>query len=184
MTSLYHVVHNICTVLGRSIKTLYFGLILILESRKDWCSIKQDRMQLFFKETLPAHCIVKVERLKTGEKLYERQFLSPRPPPKISLRHGHDWTRGKVQLGSAVDQQPEDKVVRQSRGGSSKRNVLPTNPTNPKTNLLSIKGNLKTCKMCLLLKVKRPVRMRSMKQVFTKNSVLQIDQGNLKSRLA
>ena len=35
--------------------------------------------------TLPAHCILKVERLKTGEKLYERQYLSPRPPPKISL---------------------------------------------------------------------------------------------------
>ena len=36
---------------------------------------------------------------------------------KISLRHDHDWTRGKVQLGSTVDQQPpEGKVVRQSRG--------------------------------------------------------------------
>ena len=42
--------------------------------------------------------------------------MSPRPPPKISLRHDHDWTRGKVPLGSAVDQQPEGKVVRQSRG--------------------------------------------------------------------
>ena len=42
--------------------------------------------------------------------------MSPRPPPKISLRHDHDWTRGKVQLGSTVDQQPEGKVVRQSRG--------------------------------------------------------------------
>ena len=31
--------------------------------------------------------------------------------------------------------------------------------------------------MCLLLKVKRPVPMRSMKKVFTRNSVLQIDQG-------
>ena len=41
--------------------------------------------------------------------------MSPRPP-KISLRHDHDWTRGKVQLGSAVDQQPEGKVFRQSRG--------------------------------------------------------------------
>ena len=37
--------------------------------------------------TLPAHCIVKVDRLKNGEKLYERQYLSPRPPPKISLKH-------------------------------------------------------------------------------------------------
>ena len=33
---------------------------------------------------------------------------------KISSRH--DWTRGDVQLGSIVDQQPEGKVVRQSRG--------------------------------------------------------------------
>ena len=41
--------------------------------------------------TLPAHCIVKIERLKTGEKLYERQYLSPRPPPKISLKHDHNW---------------------------------------------------------------------------------------------
>ena len=36
---------------------------------------------------LPANCIVRAERLKTGEKLYERQYLSPRPPPKISLRN-------------------------------------------------------------------------------------------------
>ena len=56
--------------------------------------------------------------------------MSPRPPPKISLRHDHDWTRGKVQLGSTVDQQPEGKVVRQSRGEVQHT----TNPTNPKTN--------------------------------------------------
>ena len=42
--------------------------------------------------------------------------MSPRPPPKISLRHDHDWTRGNDELGSTVDQQPEGKVVRQSRG--------------------------------------------------------------------
>ena len=39
--------------------------------------------------------------------------MSPRPPPKISLRH--DWTRGEVPLGSTVDQQPEEEVVRQSQ---------------------------------------------------------------------
>ena len=48
--------------------------------------------------------------------LYEKSYMSPRPPSKISLRHDHDWTRGKVQLGSTVDQQPEGKVIRQSRG--------------------------------------------------------------------
>ena len=65
---------------------------------------------------LPAYCIPKVVRLKTGEVLHEKAYMSPRPPPKISLRHDRDWTRGKVQLGSIVDQQPEGKVVRQSRG--------------------------------------------------------------------
>ena len=39
--------------------------------------------------TLPAYCIPKVVRWKTGEVLYEKAYMSPRPPPKISLRH--DW---------------------------------------------------------------------------------------------
>ena len=65
---------------------------------------------------LPAYCIPKVVRLKTGEVLHEKSYMSPRPPPKISLRHDHDWTRGKVPLDSTVDQQPEGKVVQQSRG--------------------------------------------------------------------
>ena len=63
--------------------------------------------------TLPAYCIPKVVRLKTGEVLYEKAYMSPRPPPKISLRH--DWTGGEVPLGFTVDQQPEGEVVRQTR---------------------------------------------------------------------
>ena len=58
----------------------------------------------------------KIERLKTGEVLYERPYLSPRPPPKISLRHDHDWTIGNDQLGSTVEQQPVGKLVQQSFG--------------------------------------------------------------------
>ena len=80
--------------------------------------------------TLPAHCIVKVERLKTGEKLYERQYLSPRPPPKISLKHDLNWTKGNDQSGSTVDHQPVGKLVQQSLGetlqaGSSKPTQFP-----------------------------------------------------------
>ena len=66
--------------------------------------------------TLPAHCILKVERLKTGEKLYERQYLSPRPPPKISLKHDNNWTKGYDQSGSTVEHQPVGKLVQQSFG--------------------------------------------------------------------
>ena len=56
----------------------------------------------------------KVVRLKTGEVLYEKSYMSPRPPPKISLRHDHGWTRGNDELGSTVEQQPVGKIVRQS----------------------------------------------------------------------
>ena len=65
--------------------------------------------------TLLAYCIPKVVRLKTGEVLYEKSYMSLRPPPKISLPHDHDWTRGRVPLGCTVEQQPVGKLVRQSR---------------------------------------------------------------------
>ena len=80
--------------------------------------------------TLPAHCISRVERLKNGEKLYERQYLSPRPPPKISLKHDHNWTIGNDQSGSTVVHHPVGKLVQQSLGealqpGSSKPTQFP-----------------------------------------------------------
>ena len=69
--------------------------------------------------TLPAYCIPKVVRLKTGEVLYEKAYMSPRPPPKISLRH--DWAKGEVPLGSTVDQQSEGEVVQQSQEEVARR---------------------------------------------------------------
>ena len=57
---------------------------------------------IILQETLPAYCIPKVVRLKTGEVLYEKVSVSPRPPPKISLKH--EWTR---ELGPKVARQPE-----------------------------------------------------------------------------
>ena len=62
---------------------------------------------------LPAYCIPKVVRLKTGEVFFEKAYMSPRPPPEISLRH--DWTK---ELGSKVDRQPEWEweTVRQPEG--------------------------------------------------------------------
>ena len=66
---------------------------------------------IILQETLPAYCIPKVVRLKTGEVLYEKVCMSPRPPPKISLRH--EWTR---KLGSKVVRQPEGEAARQPEG--------------------------------------------------------------------
>ena len=71
---------------------------------------------IVLQRTLPAYCIPKVVRLKTGEVLYEKSYMCPRPPPKTSLRHDHDWTRGNDELGSTVEQQPVGKLVQQSCG--------------------------------------------------------------------
>ena len=78
---------------------------------------------------LQANCMVRAERLKSGEKLYERQYLSPRPPPKISLRHDLNWNKGQDQ-GSTVEHRPVGKLVQQSLGetvqfGSSKPTQSP-----------------------------------------------------------
>ena len=56
--------------------------------------------------------------------MYERRYLSPRPP-KISLKHDHNRTKGNDQSGSTVEHRPVGKLVQQSLGetlqaGSSK----------------------------------------------------------------
>ena len=66
---------------------------------------------------LPAYCTPKVVRLKTWEVLYENFFMSPRPPPKISLKH--EWQR---ELGSEHAQRPE--VGQLSRSFQSKQPTL------------------------------------------------------------
>ena len=85
--------------------------------------------------TLPAYCIPKVVRLKTGEVLYEKSCMSPRPPPKISLRHDHDWTRGNDQVGSTVEHQPVGKLVQQSCGEVQRATFSQLTPTKSQTNL-------------------------------------------------
>ena len=79
---------------------------------------------------LPPNYIVRAERLKGGEPLYKRQYLSPRPPPKISLRNDLNWTRGNDDLGSTLEPRPVGKLVQQSLGetvhfGSSKLTQSP-----------------------------------------------------------
>ena len=81
---------------------------------------------------LPAHYFSKVERLKTGEMLYERRYLSLRPPPKISLKHDHNWTKGNDQSGSTVEQQPVGKLVQQSFGEAPRAES--SKPTQSKLN--------------------------------------------------
>ena len=57
---------------------------------------------IFLQETLPAYCIPKVVRMETGEVIYEKVYMSPRPPPKIYSKH--NWKR---ELGPEHAQQSE-----------------------------------------------------------------------------
>ena len=57
---------------------------------------------IILQETLPAYCIPKVVRMETGKVLNEKVYMSPRPPPKISLKH--EWKR---ELGSEHAQRSE-----------------------------------------------------------------------------
>ena len=128
--------------------------------------------------TLPAYCIPKVERLNWREVLYERQYLSPRPPPKISLKHDHNWTRGNDQLGSTVEQQPVGKLVQQSFGEAPR--VKLSKPTQSKPNpICDRSGKPEDTERVLWRKEKRTVHKRSMINVCIKNLALQIEQGNL-----
>ena len=52
--------------------------------------------------------------MELGAIIYEKVYASPRPPPKISLKH--DWMK---ELGSEVARQPDGEVVEQSKSSQS-----------------------------------------------------------------
>ena len=81
---------------------------------------------IILQETLPACCVPKVVRLKTGKVLYEKVSMSPRLRPKISLKH--EWTR---ELGSKVARQPAGELARQPEGEVARQAKFfqPTQPT-------------------------------------------------------
>ena len=64
--------------------------------------------------------------METGAVIYEKVYVSPRPPPKISLKH--DWKR---ELGSEDAQRPDGQVVQQFK--SSLSNQPTPNPDHDRT---------------------------------------------------
>ena len=109
-----------------------FWVDIDLASKKGLTFYQTRPNAIILQGTLPAHCILKVERLKTGEMLHEKRYLSPRPPPKISLKHDHNWTRWNEQSGSTVEQQPVEKLVQQSFGEAPRAET--SKPTQSKPN--------------------------------------------------
>ena len=79
---------------------------LALKKGLKFCRTRSNAIILH--ETLPAHYIPKVVRMETGEVLYEKVYMLPRPPPKISLKHDR-----MKELVSEVAQRPDGQVVEQ-----------------------------------------------------------------------
>ena len=118
-------------------------------------------------ETLPAYCIPKVVRMETGEVINEKVYMSPRPPPKTSLKH--DWKRelgSEVAKGKLLDNQKEKLLDKQK---------VPNQPIQLQIQFVKDRGDLITCKM----EETRTVLRRSMLILFAKNSVLQKERSDL-----
>ena len=98
---------------------------------------------IILQRTLPAHCIPKVVRLKTGEVVYEKSYMSPRPPPKISLKHDPNGPEGMInwvlQLNNSQSGNSFNSLL-------EKHHVLNSpNQPNPNPNQSVIdRGNLRT----------------------------------------
>ena len=170
--------HNTCIKHGRDIGTQFFGSTSILLWRKDWSSIRLDRTAIILHETLPAYCIPKVVRMETGEVKNEKVFMSPRPPPKISLKH--DWKR---ELGSEDDQRPERDKLCNNPEVSNRTNQFQTQVMiergNPLLEPIEFRNPLleltrEPCKM----EEKRSVPRRSIHVLFTKKLSKPIEWGN------
>ena len=56
-------------------------------------------------DTLPAYCISKVVVMKLGEIIYQKVYVSPRPPPKISYKDNWMCDLDSEVAGSSKDTQ-------------------------------------------------------------------------------
>ena len=112
---------------------------------------------IILQETLPAYCIPKVVRKETGEVIYEKVYMSPRLPPKISLKH--EWKRD---MGSEHAQRSE--VWQLSRSVQSNQPIL--NPIRARSVRPVIRDDARTVQDG---RKKRPVLRRSMLMIFTQS---------------
>ena len=116
--------HNTCINAWKRHQDAVYWVDINLAIKKGLTFYQTRSNAIILQETLPAYCIPEVVRMETGEVLYEKVYMSPRRPPKISLRH--EWKR---ELGSEHAQQSE--VGPLSRNFQSNQPIL--NPIRERT---------------------------------------------------
>ena len=118
--------HNTCIKHGKDINLAIEKGLTFYQTRSN---------AIILQETLPAYCTPKDVRMKTGEVLYEKVYMSPRPPPKISLKH--EWKR---ELGSHHAQRAEAGQL--SRSFQSNQPIL--NPNRERSGRPVVKEDTRT----------------------------------------
>ena len=124
--------HGTSRKCGKYIKTLCIGSMSNLLNRKDLSSIRKRSNAIILYDTLPACCIPKAIMMETGETIYEKVFVSPRPPPKISFED--NWMKeldSEVSGGTGDSQQiqPTSKTQLSSTGRLVKSEQPSGSPT-------------------------------------------------------
>ena len=66
--------------------TVYW-IVIKLAQKKGFKFYQTRSNAIILHDTLPTYCIPKAIMMGTGEIMYEKENASPRPPPKISLKH-------------------------------------------------------------------------------------------------
>ena len=153
-----------CIKHGRNIRIRSVYWVDINLALKKGLKFYQTRSNaIILHETLPAYCIPKVVWMETGEVIYEKVYASPRPPPKISLKH--DWMK---ELGS--------EFARQPRRSCSTIQKFPVKPNQIQTQIMIERGN-----PLFALKEEqenRPVPRRSKHVLFMKKLWNMIERRN------
>ena len=155
-----------------------FWVDIDLAIRKGLTFFQTRSNAIILQGTLPAYCIPKVVRMESGDVIYEKVYMSPRLPPKISLKH--DWKR---ELGSADAQRPEGHVVQQFKSSQSNQPI-------PNPQIMIERGRpllepiergntlLELTRKPLRMEEKRSVLRRSIHVLFTKKLSKTIERGN------
>ena len=115
---------------GRDIKTQYIGSTSILLLRKGCSSVQTRSNAIILQETLPAYCIPKVVRMKTGEVLHEKVYMSPSTSAKDLI----ETTNGKENWVRKLLDNQKGKLLDNQKGKLLDNQKVPTNPTNSKSN--------------------------------------------------
>ena len=179
LTWMYHVVHNTYTVHGKKHQDEVFWVDLDLAIRKGLTFYQTRSNAIILEGTLPVYCIPKVVRLKTGEVLYEKTYVSPRQRSLYVTIGQKNWVQ------KLIDNRKKKKLLdnheKKLEKFFDKQNS--SNQPNQTQNQSIDQDNLVSNTKCLLKKAKNPCLERSRRDLlpgpersrrhlFTKNSVL------------